>query len=162
MTVTELPHQGTNVQIEVNGRQTVFGYTANDNAVRPSTQPDGSEWADDDNTGWSLANGSLTATVADLIRANRHALGENPQNRRFRLEVSPEIAATLRVQEIYGVNNLLAYTDGADYVDIPLVEDEVIGDDVKETRGSNWYRRGYVDYIRVLPATAGAKLVELS
>jgi hypothetical protein len=168
MNVMGLPHHGPRVQIDINGVQTIFGYSAKSQVVRPSTQPDGSGWEDD--KGWELGNGSVVATIADMIRANRQALAGNANNRRFRLEVSPEIAAALRAGSIYEVNNLMIYSSYAagpvkgpldEYVNIPLIGDEDVRDRDNESNGSKWHRRGYVDYIQVSPSFEGAKLVEL-
>lgn len=158
MSVTELPHRGEYVQIEPQGRQTVFGYSANTEVVRTARKADGSEWADIDD-GWRSHDGRYASTIADMLRASLQARKNSGS---YRLEVSPEIAAHLRASGVYGVEELCAYYESVTddvFIDIPLgTSRETEGE---RAIGHNWHTKAGVKYLRVSPDYDGVKLVEL-
>lgn len=156
MTVTELPHSSSNVQLAATEVQTIFGWSANQ-LVRPPA-PNGGTWDPTSNDGWYSDDHSHFRSAESILRLTVHQLGDDFQSRRIKLVANPEVAASLRASNLYRFEQVLDYVAGSDsrgdYVDIPLGEDASTGTS-NETWSSAWHRKYHLDAVRVRPTCKG-------
>lgn len=149
MSVTHLPHSGEHVQIDTGGVQTIFGWSARDEAIRPPAPDEGYP---NDSAGWTLYRQWIVASVAALVTAyNASHSEDDPRVRTVR--VSPEVAAHLRAaKDVYGRPALFRYkvaeTEAGPVVRIPLSE------------GSQWYKEGGVRRLEISPHCEGIQLLD--
>lgn len=134
MSITELPHNGSNIKIDLSGEHTIFDYSATDyTAYRPDNDP---------------INDSPRLLPAILALTTAHR-ADNDHLEDLVLGVSPEMGALLRVQGFYGLAEVLRYTHPLgqtltsklqDYIRIPPTPHNIFDYHVKVVEISPRYK----------------------